>query len=136
MIGPGRRSRTLFAGHIHHGRFDAAGARAAVEDHVDPAVEALQDVLGPGRGKLRTWVGAWGRERHPGGTDERLSDGVVRAAHRDGRPAGGHLVGNSGFFRDHKRQRARPEPFGQPPRGLRPVRERCLLLVQRRQRVQ
>ena len=110
-------------GQVDNGRLHADLARAAVDHGVDLAVRAVivQDVLrrrGRGlAGEIRRRRG----DRHTRAADERPRDGRFRAADGDGVQPGRRAARHQLAHGQNHRQRPRPEPVGQLPRGLRNV---------------
>ena len=90
---------------------------AAVEDVADFCAQAGEHVRGSGGADVAERVRARGGERTRRQFQQAPKKRMAWHAHGDARQSGGNDVGHHGFFRQHERERARPEFFRQDQRG-------------------
>ena len=99
---------------------------AAIDDQVDPPRKVALHMRGRGRRDVTREVGRWRHHRAAEDSQDVARHGVGRYPDRDRVEAGGGEVGHRAIrrFRQHQRQRARPECLGQ--RGRSGVKARDL----------
>ena len=102
-----------------HGALDTVGAWAAVEDRVDTAVEAIEDVRCGGRGDEAEEVGAGCGEGQSDPLEELSCDGVCGDAESNRRELCSDDVGDDRGARQNEREWSGPEGCSEEARGFR-----------------
>ncbi len=99
---------------------------SAVENQFDLTQKSFGDVFRRSRAHLARRIGARRGDGHPGGCQEALRDRLRRHADRDRVEARAHQIAETRIrlARQHQRQCARPEPFGEIARRTRKFRQR------------
>lgn len=101
-----------------NGALETVGARAAVEDSINAAVEPVEDMGGRGGGDEAEEVGAGRGERQADPLEEQTRDGMGGDAETDGGQFCSDNVGDDRGTRQDERDGSGPEGCSEEARGV------------------
>ena len=123
----GAKDPRRVAGQIDDGRFQSHRAGASVEHRVDAPAQAFEHLIGGGGAETFVGIGRGRGQPAVQGVEDAQQDRVIRHPQTDRGAAAGDFGRHGVGLVQQQGQRAGPERFGQPPRGVgnvfRPARQ-------------